>query len=90
MGQLSPRGIKVSWLPLECEDVNAQTIVEYIIRYHKSGSGSEQMRVAPSSPFTILDSELETLTAYEVSVAAVNSVGAGGFSTPVQAFIFVG
>lgn len=89
-GSTNPRGITVTWLDLECADINAQSLIEYIVSYQRSDSSSVQMRTAQSSPFTISDPTLRTLTAYEVVVTAINSVGAGSSSTPVQAYIFVG
>lgn len=90
VGQRNPRGFTISWFDLDCEDVNSESVVEYIVRYQQRGSNTVAMRNAASSPFTLLDPDLVTLTAYEVEVTVVNNVGAGRFSTPVEAFIFVG
>ena len=91
VGHQTPRGFTLSWAELNCSEVNAASVREYIVRYRRAGTEEEERKlVASESPFTFTDQSLITLAMYELRVAVVNTLGMGTFSAPVQAVILAG
>jgi hypothetical protein len=87
VGIRSPPGFTVSWTQLECGDVNAEEVREFIVRYGRPNAETRVLRVAPSSPFTFTNDSLVPLVEYEIEVATVNTLGMGNYSQRVLAVI---
>ncbi len=74
--------ITLTWTEIDCLDRNG-VITSYIIQYGE-GTNRDITITTPSSATTHLITGLKPFTQYTFTVAGVNSVGAGSFSSASQ------
>ncbi len=75
--------ITLTWTEIDCLDRSPSPITSYMIQYGEE-TNTDMTINTPSSATTHLITDLKPFTEYTFTVAGVNSVGTGSFSSASQ------